>query len=119
MSKYCVVNGQVAIFKGEVDEMLTIEPIQDIDYLFDEKDLVEVTTGGRTYSGVVTAKGNEVAIAVLGNKKADEIIGRVISYENGDAICKGVVLDVAGEVYVTHQTDDEIVYIPKEVAELC
>lgn len=57
--------------------MLTIEPIQGIDYLFDEKDLVEVTTGGTTYSGVV--------------------------------------LDVAGEVYVTHQTDDEIVYIPKEV----
>ena len=116
---YCVVNGQVAIFKWEHDEIVALESIKGIEYLFEEKDPVEVTTGGTTYSGVVTTKGNEIAIAVLGSKKADEIIGRVISYENGDAICKGVVLDVAGEVYVTHQTDDEIVYIPKEVAELC
>lgn len=119
MEKYCIVNGQVAIFKGERDEVVTLEPIKGIEYLFEEKDPVEVTTEGITYSGVVTTKDAEIVIDVLGSKKADEAIGRVISYENGYAICKGVVLDVAGEVYVTHQTDDEIVFIPKEIAELC
>lgn len=119
MEKYCIVNGQIAIFKGECDEVVTLEPIKGIDYVFEEKDPVEVTTEGTTYSGIVLTKDDEIVIDALGSKKADEAIGRVISYENGYATCKGVVLDVAGEVYVTHQTDDEIVFIPKEIAELC
>ena len=43
---YCVVNGQVAIFKWEHDEIVTLEPIKGIEYLFEEKDPVEITTGG-------------------------------------------------------------------------
>lgn len=116
MDKYCVIDGQVAIFKFEQDEMLTVEPIKGIDYKFNEGDSVEVIVDGTTYSGVVISP---TSIDALGWKKADEAIGKVVSYENGDATCKGIVLDVAGDIYVVHQTDDEIVYIDKKEAEIC
>lgn len=119
MEKYCIVNRQIAIFKGETDEIVTVKPIEGIDYLFDIKDSVNVTVDGITYLGVVLTKDSEITIDALGWQKADEAIGKVITYENGYETCKGVVLDVAGEVYVTHQTDDEIVYIPKEEAKVC
>lgn len=116
MEKYCVIDGQVAIFKFEQDEMLTVEPIKGIDYKFSKGDSVRVTVDGVTYSGVVLSP---TSIDCLGWEKADEAIGKVVSFENGDAICKGVVLDVAGDVYVVHQTDDEIVYVNKKEAKLC